>query len=144
VVTATVSAILISLLGVTPDSPLPPTRESSGIALNFLAAAVIAPIGEEVFFRGFSLTAWERTLGWRAALVRSALFFAFVHVLTVGGSSFGDAAAKALIAFAQRIPVAVALGYVFVQRRSILAPIGLHATYNALLLLIAELAMQSA
>ena len=105
---------------------------------------MIAPIGEEIFFRGFSLTAWERTLGWRAALVRSALFFAFVHVLTVGGSSFGDAAAKALIAFVARIPVALALGCVFVQRRSIFAPIGLHATYNGLLLLIAELAMQSA
>jgi membrane protease YdiL (CAAX protease family) len=136
--TAIVASVLVNLLGTQPESPLPLTREPTGIALNFVAAVVIAPIGEELFFRGFSLTAWERSVGWRGALIRTSLFFAFVHVLTVGGSSFSDAAAKALIAFAVRLPVAFALGWVFLTRRSIFAPIGLHAAFNGLLLVIAE------
>jgi len=141
-VTAMVAGLLVGLLGTQPDSPLPTTKDASGIALNFLAAVIVAPIGEEIFFRGFSLTAWERSIGWRGALIRAALFFAFVHVLTVGGATFSDAAAKALIGFAVRVPVALALGWVFIKRRSIFAPIGLHAAFNGLLLVIAALGTQ--
>jgi membrane protease YdiL (CAAX protease family) len=138
--TAVLAEVLVKLLGTTPDSPLPSAHDPGGIALNALAAVIIAPIGEELFFRGFSLTAWERSLGSRRALIRASLFFAFVHVLTVGGATFSDAAAKALIGFAVRIPVAFALGWVFVARRSIFASMGLHATFNGLLLLIAAAA----
>jgi membrane protease YdiL (CAAX protease family) len=137
-VTAVLAGVLVNLLGTQPDSPLPATKEPTGIALNFLAAVVIAPIGEELFFRGFSLTAWERSIGWRGALIRASLFFAFVHILTVSGPTFSEATAKAAIAFAVRLPVAFALGWVFLQRRSIFASMGLHAAFNGLLLLIAE------
>ncbi len=139
-VTAIVSGLLVTLLGTQPDPALPATRESTGIALNFFAAVVVAPIGEELFFRGFALTAWERAFGARGALIRSALFFAFIHVLTVGGATFSEAGAKAIIGFTARVPVAFALGWVFLRRRSLYASIGLHATFNGLLLLIAELA----
>jgi membrane protease YdiL (CAAX protease family) len=138
--TAIVAAVLVNLLGTTPDSPLPTTHDLGGIALNAISAVVIAPIGEELFFRGFSLTAWERSLGARRALIRASLFFAFVHVLTVGGATFSDAAAKALIGFVVRIPVAFALGWVFLARRSVFASMGLHATFNGLLLVIATAA----
>jgi len=139
-VTAIVSGVLVTLLGTQPEPTLPSTREPGGIALNFFAAVVVAPIGEELFFRGFALTAWDRSIGGRGALIRSALFFAFIHVLTVGGATFSEAGAKAIIGFTARVPVALALGWVFLRRRSIFAPIGLHATFNGLLLLIAEMA----
>jgi len=139
-VTAVVSGVLVTLLGTQPEPTLPSTREPAGIAINFFAAVVIAPVGEEIFFRGFSLTAWDRSIGGRGALIRSALFFAFIHVLTVGGVTFSEAGAKAIIGFTARIPVALALGWIFLRRRSILAPIGLHSGYNAVLLLIAEMA----
>ena len=139
-VTAIVSGVLVSLLRTQPESPLPFTREAGGIALNFLAAVVIAPIGEELFFRGFALTAWERSVGARRGLIRAALFFALVHILTVSGPTFPEALGRAIIGFAARLPVAFALGYVFLQRRSIFAPIGLHAVFNGLLLLLAQLA----
>jgi membrane protease YdiL (CAAX protease family) len=135
--TALLAGVLVNVLHTTPDSPLPGARDTTGVLLNVLAAVVIAPIGEEIFFRGFALTAWERALGPRSALIRSALFFAFVHVITVGGTSFDDAAAKAFIGFAVRVPVALALGWIFLQRRSIFASIGLHAAFNGILLLIA-------
>jgi membrane protease YdiL (CAAX protease family) len=135
-ITSILANLLVKVIGTTPESPLPTASDPSGIALNFLAAVVIAPIGEEIFFRGFSLTAWDRAVGWRSALIRASLFFAFVHVITVGGSTFDEAAGRALIGFVARIPVAFALGWVFLQRRNVIASIGLHASFNGLLLLI--------
>ena len=108
----------------------PATRP--GIVVNLLAAAVVAPLWEEVFFRGFATTAWARTAGPRAAIVRGAVFFALIHVITLGGSDFGTAVRVALIAFAVRLPVGLVLGWVFLRRRTLVAPIALHATYNAI------------
>ena len=142
-ITIPVAAILGTIFPVTPVSPLPPAGESVGFALNLLAGAVVAPIGEELLFRGFATTAWARDLGSRRALVRGALFFAIVHVLTISGTSAGEAAGLAIIGFASRIPVALALGWLFLRRGSIWAPLGLHATFNAILLVIGEAALRS-
>ena len=141
--TIPVAAILGSIFPVTPVSPLPPAGEAMGFAINLLAGAVVAPIGEELLFRGFATTAWARDLGPRRALVRGALFFAIVHVLTISGSSASEAAGLAIIGFASRIPVALALGWLFLRRGSIWAPIGLHAAFNAILLVIGEAALRS-
>jgi len=140
VVTAVLGGLLVTLIGTAPPSPLPPAGGTSGFVINFVAATFIAPIGEETFYRAFATTAWVRAMPAWAAIVRGALFFAFVHVLTVGGTDFGDAARQAFIAFAVRLPVALALGWVFVRRRSLYASIGLHATYNGLLLIVGQLA----
>ena len=76
-------------------------------------------------------------------LVVHALLFAFAHVLTVSGTSAGDAFGQAVVAFGGRIPVALALGWVFLRRRSMWASYGLHATFNAILLVVAEVAARS-
>ena len=141
--TIPVAAILGSIFPVTPVSPLPPAGEAMGFAINLLAGAVVAPIGEELLFRGFATMAWARDLGPRRALVRGALFFAIVHVLTISGSSAGEAAGLAIIGFASRIPVALALGWLFLRRGSIWAPIGLHAAFNGILIVIGEAALRS-
>ena len=141
--TIPVAAILSQIFPVTPVSPLPPTGEAMGFALHLLAGAIIAPVGEELLFRAFATTAWARTLGERRALVRGALFFALVHVLTITGASAGEALSLAVVGFASRIPVALALGWLFLRRRSIWAPIGLHATFNAILLTLGEIAARS-
>lgn len=141
--TVIVSAILVAILQVTPEGPLPPTGEPSGLVLHLIAGAILAPIGEEVVFRGVATTAWSRAFGPRAGIVRSALFFAVVHVLLVGGATLGEAAGLALVGFAARLPVALALGWVFLRRRSIYASIGLHAAFNAVLIVLSELAVSS-
>jgi membrane protease YdiL (CAAX protease family) len=143
VLTSVLAAILVQLVGTTPDSPLPPSSSAVGFVVNLVAAAIVAPIGEELFYRGFATSAWAVGMGARGALIRGALFFALVHVLTIGGASFGDAAGRALVAFAARVPVALALGWVFLRRRSIYASIGLHATFNGLLVILAELAFSA-
>lgn len=142
IVTIPIAAILSLLFPVTPVSPLPPAGETGGFIINLLAGAIIAPVGEEILFRGFATTAWAADLGPRRALLRGAIFFAFVHVLTISGGSAGEALALAVIGFASRIPVALALGWLFLRSRSIWVPIGLHATFNGILLVLGEIAVR--
>ena len=141
--TLPIALILGTVFTVTPESPLPPAGETSGFALNLIAGAIVAPLGEELLFRGLATTAWVRGIGVRRGIVRGALFFAVVHVLTISGNTAGEAFQLALIAFATRIPVALALGALFVRRGSIWAPFGLHAAFNGILLILAEAAARS-
>jgi uncharacterized protein len=136
---ALLAGILIALLGVAPTAPLPPAGDPVGIVVNLLVAAVLAPLWEELFFRGFVTTAWARTAGPRAAIVRGAIFFALIHVITLAGSDFDTALRTALIAFAIRLPVGLVLGWVFLRRRTLVAPMALHATYNAIPVLLVAL-----
>lgn len=136
--TAVVTVAAVQLAGAVPASPLPPTGTPDGLVLHLLAGAVIAPFAEELLFRGFALTAWRRAVGERAAIVRTSVVFVLAHVLTVGGDTFGTGLSLAFVAGVARIPVALALGWLFVRTGSLWAPIGLHAAYNAILIVIAE------
>lgn len=131
------AVVLVGLLGVMPESPIPPATDPAGLAVTILAAVVIAPLWEEAFFRGFATTAWARTAGERAAIVRGAVFFALIHVVTLGGTDFTSALGVALIAFVVRLPVGLVLGWIFLRRRTLVAPIALHAVYNAIPVLLA-------
>jgi membrane protease YdiL (CAAX protease family) len=113
-------------------SVLPAAGDGLSLALNLVSAALIAPIGEELFFRGFATTAWARAVGARRAIVRGAVFFAVAHVLTLTDASFAEGAQRALWSFVVLLPAGLALGWVFLSRRSLYAAIGLHATFNAL------------
>ena len=141
VLTGLLSAIVVGAVGVTPESPLPPTGTALGLGLHLVAGAVIAPIGEEILFRGFAVTAWARSTGPTRAIVRAALLFAVAHVLTIGGDSFGTAAGLALVGTVARLPVALALGWLYVRSGTIWAPIGLHAAFNAILIVLGEMAV---
>ena len=77
------------------------------------------------------------------ASIRGALFFAVVHVLTISGVDAGQAVGVAFAAFVGRIPVALALGWLFARTGTIWAPLGLHATFNAILLVLAEIAVRT-
>jgi membrane protease YdiL (CAAX protease family) len=138
VLTIPVSAILLAVFPVTPESPLPPTGTAGGFALSLLAGVLVAPFGEEVLFRAFATTAWVRGLGVRGGLVRAALIFAIAHILTISGSSAGDAIGLAVVGFVTRLPIALALGWLFVRRGTVWSSFGLHAAFNLTLLLVAE------
>ncbi len=140
VATIPISVVLLQLFPVTPVSPLPPTGEAVGFSLQFAAGAVFAPLGEELLFRGLATTAWVRALGARQGLLRAALVFALAHVITVTGSSTQEAFGLAVVGFTTRLPVALALGWLFLRRGSIWAPLGLHMAFNGILLIIGELA----
>jgi uncharacterized protein len=141
VVTSVVAVIAVQLTGVTPSSPLPPTGTPAGLALHLLAGAVLAPIYEEALFRGFALTAWRRTVGPLAAILRSSLLFVVAHVLFVGGDTFREAVSLAIVGGVVRVPVALVLGWLFVRTGSLWAPIGLHAAFNGILIILGEAAV---
>ncbi len=138
--TLIVAAVVSQFVTAVPESPLPPTGTASGLILNLLGGAVLVPLGEELLFRGVATTAWLRIYGPSRAILQGGLFFAIVHVLQVGGSDPSTALALAFVAFATRVPVALALGWLFATRRSLWASVGLHAAFNGTLLILAEVA----
>lgn len=137
VVTIALSLVLGSFLE-RSASPLPPAGDAVGLLVNLVSAALLAPIGEELFFRGFATTAWARSLGaaW-PAIVRGAVFFAIAHVITLFDASFASGAQRALFSFVALLPVGIALGWLFLSRRSLYAAIGLHAAFNGIQVLLA-------
>jgi membrane protease YdiL (CAAX protease family) len=144
IATSIAAAILFAIFQVTPESPLPPTGTTGGLLIQLLVGAVIAPVSEEVLFRGFAITAWERALGPNRAIVRASLLFALAHVVGLqvpSDSTLAQTVGLVVMGAATRLPVAFALGWLFVRRRSIWAPIGLHATFNGILLILAHIAV---
>ena len=133
--------LLATLMGVTAPDTLPEAHDSIEALAVVLAAALVAPIGEEAFFRGFALSAWWRDLGERPALIRSAVFFALVHILNirVAPGEAGQGLAQALLEFLVILPLGFALGWLFV-RRGMVAAIAGHVTYNGILLVLVALA----
>jgi membrane protease YdiL (CAAX protease family) len=139
ILTGLVAVALVNIFGVTPPSPLPPTGTTSGLVLHLIAGSVVAPVAEEVVFRGFALTAWARTDGARVAIIRSAIFFALAHVLLITGATPAEGASRAIVGGAGRLPIALGLGWLYLRWGTIWAPIGLHATFNAILIVVSEL-----
>jgi membrane protease YdiL (CAAX protease family) len=90
-----------------------------------VALVVVAPIAEELFFRGVAYNAWEREYGQTRALYGSAILFAVIH-----GSLFVIPSIFAL---------GIVLALLFRATRSLPATIILHAGFNAITVLIALL-----
>jgi len=130
---ALVGGLLALVLGVRLESPLPAPRSGGELLLTFLGAVLVAPVGEELFFRGFALTAWWRDLGAPAALARATVFFAVVHVLNVSSASADEFVRLALLQFVVILPVGYVLGRLFV-RRGMAAAIAGHMTFNGIAL----------
>ena len=133
-ITVVLGSVLIGLLGTSPPGPLPPATNATDAVINLVSGVIIAPLGEEIFYRGFATTAWVRGMGARGGIIRGALLFSVAHVLTLSGSP-SDAA----IAFLTRLPVALALGIIFVRRGSLASSFGLHAMFNAIPLILVGL-----
>jgi membrane protease YdiL (CAAX protease family) len=137
-VTLGLQIVLAGLIAPVP-AILPAAGGVGGLLLDLVAAVLIAPIGDELFFRGFVTTAWARTIGTNPAIVRGAVFFACAHILTLLSTEFGSGAAIALAQFIALLPAGLALGWVFLSRRSLYAAIGLHAVVNLGLVALANL-----
>jgi membrane protease YdiL (CAAX protease family) len=131
-------AIVLAVFLPLPPGPLPNVTSGADRLAVFLVAVLIAPVSEEIFFRGFATTAWSRALPRGRTILRSGVFFAFIHVLTVSGATtFQQGLGFAAFAFFVRLPVSFALAAVFLRRGSIYESFGLHAAYNAISLLVA-------
>lgn len=130
--------LLALLLNSAPPDVVPPVQSVPDTLLIALGAGLLVPIGEEVLFRGYALTAWLRDLGPRSALIRSTLFFAVAHILSVSATSFDEGARQALLTVVVITPVGAALGWIFL-RRGLVAAIAGHATFNLIGVLLVAL-----
>jgi membrane protease YdiL (CAAX protease family) len=131
--------VLARLLGAEAPEVVPLPTEPLELALVALGAGLLVPIGEELFFRGYALTAWLRDRGPRSALLRSTVFFALVHILTITSATFDEGVRQALLVVSVIGPVGFVLGWLFL-RRGLIAAICGHATFNLFALLITLLA----
>ncbi len=86
--------------------------------LAVLAIVVLAPIAEELFFRGVVFNAWLREGGPRYAVIGSAVLFAVIHV--------------SLVAIVPIFLLGLALAWVYRRTANLLAPIVMHATVNGI------------
>jgi membrane protease YdiL (CAAX protease family) len=134
-----IGGIVGLLLGTDAPQVLPLSETVADGVFVVLAAALLIPVGEELFFRGFAQTAWTRDLGPRKALMRSTVFFAVVHIANIDAPTFAEGLAQAILTLVVILPVGYVLGWLF-MRYGLVAAISGHISYNSLLLLLAFLA----
>lgn len=112
-------AALLDALGMPPE---PQTAERAIAMLDpfvvVLAVVILAPIAEEVFFRGVVFNAWLREGGRRWAFLGSSALFAIIHL--------------SLVSLVPIFLLGLALAWVYDRTRSLLAPIAMHATVNGI------------
>jgi membrane protease YdiL (CAAX protease family) len=81
-VVLTIVAFLLPFINTTQsqDSALIFGNKGPGLALGFVLTVVIAPIVEELYFRGLVLPAFTKKYGWIAGVLISSGAFAILHL----------------------------------------------------------------
>ena len=126
---AYLATALLTAAGLKADAGILETVLGRGDPTVIIVAFVIvAPVAEELFFRGVVYNAWEREHGPRLALFGSAALFAAIH-----GS---------LSALVPIFGLGVALATVYRITRSLPAVIAMHAAFNAISVAFAFLVRQ--
>ena len=116
---AAVVVYMLELLGIEPE----PQAAERAIAmldplLVILAVVILAPIAEEIFFRGVVFNALLRESGRRWAYIGSSALFAVIHV--------------SLVALVPIFLLGLALAWIYRRTGNLLAPMAMHATVNAI------------
>ena len=96
--------------------------ETAGLPLTIITVAVLAPIGEEIVFRGFALPGLASRLGATFAILITSAVFALIHL----GPGIGVGI----------LPVTFILGlafaFVYHKTKSLILAIATHALHNAI------------
>jgi len=96
-----------------------------GTALTIVYAVVIAPIGEELFFRGVLFRTLRDRHGFWVGAMGSAVGFGLIHFIP--GSAI-DAALLMLVMFL----TGIALCFLYERRGTIVVPLATHVTFNVI------------
>jgi membrane protease YdiL (CAAX protease family) len=97
-------------------------RDASGVVMFAFMAVVVAPLMEELVFRGFVFQAFAASFGVIPGVVASAAVFSVIH---------GQATV-----FVPLFVLGVALAWTFHATKSLWTPIALHAVFNGLSVLL--------
>jgi uncharacterized protein len=96
-----------------------------GTAITIVYAIVIAPVGEELFFRGVLFRSLRDRHGFWVGAMGSAVGFALIHYIP--GSAV-DAALLMIVMFF----TGLALCFLYERRGTIVAPLAAHVTFNVI------------
>lgn len=130
------AAIIASSLGA--QAPTTPNNESGGTGmlkvmggfwLTFALSVIVAPIIEEIVFRGVLFSAIKKRYGLIAGIILSSLIFTLVHIDPIQMISV--------------LPLGIYLAIMYQRTGSIYPGMILHATWNLIVLLIAQFTMQA-
>jgi len=126
---AYVATTALKAVGFTEDKGILDTVLDRGDpTVILLALILVAPVAEELFFRGVVYNAWERERGPMVAILGSAALFAVIHT--------------SLFSLLPIFALGVALAMVFRSTRSLPATMAMHAGFNAISVALALLARQ--
>jgi membrane protease YdiL (CAAX protease family) len=118
--------LILERFGLAPDVGVAERALANADPVVLVVAIVgVAPVAEELFFRGVVYNAWLREYGPRAAILGSALLFAVIHA--------------SLFLLLPIVGLGIALALLYRATGSLPATIALHAGFNGLTLLIALL-----
>jgi membrane protease YdiL (CAAX protease family) len=112
-------AALLTALGQPP--PVGPAEQAIAMLdplLVVVSIVIVAPLVEELFFRGIVFNAWRREAGRLPAYVGSAALFAAIHL--------------SLVSLLPIFLLGLALAWVYERTGSLLAAIVMHATVNGI------------
>jgi len=117
-----ITALVLSITGAFTDrevktpEQLPTLHHGAEIFLAGIAVVIVAPIAEELFFRGFLYQAFRRWRGVPQGVLLSAFVFALAHVSPIIIPSI--------------FALGVILAFLFERRSSLVATISAHMVYN--------------
>ncbi len=104
-----------SLVQLLIDTPL---TETALWTWAVISAAVVAPLIEELLFRGVLYIGMRKLIGVHGAAIGSGLLFAAIHY--------------SVAAFPPLLLLGVLLAYSFERTRNLLVPIAFHVVFNAI------------
>jgi hypothetical protein len=96
-----------------------------GLAVTIIYAIVIAPFGEELFFRGVLFRSLRDRYGFRVGAIGSAAAFGLIHYIP------GPAIDAALLMLVMTF-VGAAFAYIYERRGAFVAPLAAHVTFNVI------------
>jgi membrane protease YdiL (CAAX protease family) len=119
------TAMLVIAAWILEQLNMPPEAGTAELAIQrlepwliILAVVILAPIAEEIFFRGVVFNAWLREGGRAFAYIGSAALFAVIHV--------------SLVSLVPIFFLGLALAWVYERTGNLLAAIAMHATVNGI------------
>ena len=96
-------------------------KSTTVLILSTLTAIVVAPVSEEMFFRGLLQPALRRWVSPAPAILLSAAFFATAHM--------------DLFRMPDLLVLGIMLGYLYNRTQSLAAPVALHLAHNGMVML---------
>jgi membrane protease YdiL (CAAX protease family) len=116
---------LVSGESVQAPEQIPQDLSSAGVALTLVYAVVVAPIAEELFFRGVLFRSIRDRHGFWAGAAASGIGFGLIHWVP-------GAALDVLLLMTVMVFTGMGFAYIYERRGTIVAPVAAHMTFNVI------------